>query len=545
MKKITGGQAVVDALTFLKVDTVFGMPGQHNLAIYKALINSHLNHVSVRHEQGAGFMADGFARTSGKVGVALVISGPGLTNILTAMGEAYHEAIPMLVISTNNPTRYLDSRKGMLHELAQSNTMVKSVAKESRRIPHSDAIIPYLIEAYYLALEGRPGPVHVEIPFELLENEITLPLKEFMPQIAAMQKKPDLSEVSPYFDEAIQILKTAQNPFIMVGGGAWQAGESITQLAEQLAAPMLLTPAAKGTIEDDHPLCLSVRHHFPTVQAYLKTADVVLAFGSELGEDLYCNPFAFNGLVIRVDLEASVFERNLKGDVCLQADANFAAQELKEKMPNQSEQLEKTRQKVREVLEEASRELGTVFNYKDLSSIIQLLKEAQVSLPKDAILVTDSTKPAYLGFSEYSSHTPRSYLFPCGYGTLGMALPAAIGAKKAHPDKAVCVLAGDGGFQFTMPELGVACQENLTLPIILYNNHGLGEIRVYEEVDNFDSIIGVDYKNPEFKSLAAAYGIPHYLISKKGDLQSALTKALDLSTPSLIEVNINDDNHHS
>ena len=536
MKKITGGQAVIQALEFLKVDTIFGMPGVHNLAVYSALPDSSINHVSVRHEQGAGFMADGYARTTGRVGVALVISGPGLTNILTPMGEAYHEAVPMLVISTNNPIRYLGGRTGMLHELSQSNTMVRSVAKESRRVPYPEAIVPYLIEAHHLALEGRPGPVHVEIPLDLLDTELAVPENDAMRQITAMLKPSHPVKAAQGVEQAAEILKIARHPLIIVGGGAWQAGDNLTQLADMLAAPILLTPAAKGTIDDDHPLCLGVRHHFSDIRAYVENADAVLAFGTEMSEDLYGNPFSTKGLVIQVDRDASVFERNIKGDICLMADADTVAALFKERIAARSDRLKFAHQKVSDIKDKASRELPHIFKYRDLNHILNILKEMRESLPKDAILVTDSTRPGYVAFSEFPSHTPRSFLFPCGYGTLGTALPFAIGAKLAHPEQTVCVLAGDGGFQFTMAELGTACQEKLNIPIIVFNDHGFGEIRLCEEARHPGLRIGVDLKNPEFESLAAAYGMPFHRISKSNDLRDALSASLAFHGPSLIEI---------
>jgi acetolactate synthase-1/2/3 large subunit len=168
--------------------------------------------------------------------------------------------------------------------------------------------------------------------------------------------------------------------------------------------------------------------------------------------------------------------------------------------------------------------------------MLNMLKQMRISLPKDGILVTDSTRPAYVAFSEFPSYTPRSFIFPCGYGTLGMALPAAIGAKLAYPGRAVCVLTGDGGFQFTMAELGTACQENLNIPIIVYNDHGFGEIRIFEEARHPGRRIGVDLKNPEFETLAAAYGMSFYRISKNGDLHDALSVALTLPGPSILEI---------
>lgn len=540
MERITGGQAVVNTLSFLKADTIFGMPGVHNLAIYSALLDSKFNHITVRHEQGAGFMADGYARTTGRAGIALTISGPGLTNILTAMGEAYHEAVPMLVISANLPTRYLEGRVGMLHELSQSNVMVRSVSKESRRVPNSEAIVPYIIEAHHLALEGRPGPVHIEIPLDLLEGETTATSIEAMRQLTVMLRSPVSDKAPRGIEQAALLLKNADRPLIIVGGGAWESRDGVTRLADRLAAPILLTTAAKGTIDENQPLCLGVRHHFPSVRAYLEKVDVVLAFGTELAEDAWGNPFVTKGKLIQVDRDASVFERNVKGNICLKMDVNVAVDFLNKKLQARPDRLELACQEVKDLKEKALKEIPQVNNYKDLNFILNIIEEIKGSLPQDAVLVTDSTRPAYVALSEFPSSMPRSFLFPCGYGTLGMALPAAIGAKLAHPKKSVCVLAGDGGFQFTMPELGTACQENLNIPIIIFNDYGYGEIRIYEEIRHPGRRIGVDLKNPEFESLAAAYGMPFYRILKKGDLQNALSDALTLQGPSLIEIDTNE-----
>jgi len=536
MKIMTGGQAVVKALEFLDVSTIFGIPGVHNLAIYSALLDSSIKHVTVRHEQGAGFMADGYARTTGRVGVALVISGPGLTNILTPMGEAYHEAVPLLVISTNNSRRYLNGRTGILHELSQSNAMTRSVAKESRRVPYPEAIVPYLIEAHQLALEGRPGPVHVEIPLDLLDSEIVRPDRKIMGQTATVFQSSQQAGILQDVQQVVEILDTAQHPLIIIGGGAWQAGDNLTQLADKLAAPILLTPAGKGGIDDDHPLCLGVRHHFPAIRTFVENADVVLAFGTELAEDLYGNFFSTKGMLIRIDRDVSVFERNIKGHICLLEDANTVAELLNKLVRVRPDRKGLIHRSVRKVKDQASQELPHIFAYRDLAILLNILKEIRTSLPKDGILVSDSTRPAYVAFSEFPSHTPRSFLFPCGYGTLGMALPSAIGTKIAHPERAVSVLAGDGGFQFTMAELGTLCQEKLSIPIIVFNDHGFGEIRMFEETRHPGRRIGVDLKNPDFESLATAYGMPFYRILKNGDLQNALSIALTLQGPSLIEI---------
>jgi len=536
MKKITGGEAVVKALSFLNVDTIFGIPGVHNLAIYAALSNSKIHHVTGRHEQEVGFMADGYARTSGCVGVALVISGPGLTNILTALGEAFHEAIPLLVISTNNASRHLTGRSGKLHELAQSNTMVRSVAKESRRVPCTEAIIPFLIEAYHLAQSGRPAPVHLEIPLDLLQQNIVKPTDNFFRSLTAAFASPSKNANPQSLHQAATLLQKANQPMILVGGGAWQAATNIRHLAEKLAAPVMLTPAAKGTLDDEHPLCLGTRHHFPAVRRYLQTADVLLAVGSELTEDLYGNPPAFKGTLIQIDRDASVFERGVLRGIELLTDADTAVAGLLEHVSAVSGRSEPLSKKVKDVKAAADKELTQLFTYPDLDMICRRLHEMRRALPTDVILACDSTRPAYVAFSEFAAHQPRSFVFPCGYGTLGMALPAAIGAKLAHPQRSVCVLAGDGGFQFSMAALGTACQQSLNIPVVIYNDHGFGEIREHEKAHHFKRLIAVDLKNPAFDSLAAAYGIPYYHIGAKDDLTPALIEALTLKAPALIEV---------
>jgi len=536
MTRISGGQAVVKALEFLEVDTLFGIPGVHNLDIYAALTDSSIHHVTGRHEQEVGFMADGYARTSGAVGVALVISGPGLTNILTAMGEAYHEAIPLLVISTNNATRHLAGRSGKLHELARSNTMVRSVAKESRRVPCTEAIIPYVLEAFCLAQSGRPAPVHLEIPLDLLQQEMTAPTDDVLKSLMAAFADRSGNADSQDLRQAAAMLQRARQPLIIAGGGAWQAADHLRRLSEKRGAPVLLTPAAKGTLDDAHPLCLGVRHHFAAVRRYLETADVVLAVGTELAEDLFGTPPVVAGTLIQIDRDASAFKSGVKGGIHLLADADDAVAALLEGVSVDSDRSETVFPQVKEIKTAADKELPQLFTYPDLDMIRRRLQEMQRALPPDVILACDSTRPAYVAFSELAVQRPRSFLFPCGYGTLGMALPAAVGARLAHPERPVCVLAGDGGFQFSMAALGTACQEELNIPLVIFNDHGFGEIREHEKAFHFSRPFAADLKNPAFDALAAAYGIPYDHIGKKDDLAPALAAALKGKSPVLIEV---------
>jgi len=269
MKRITGGQAVVKTLEACAVKTIFGIPGLHNLAVYEALLDSSIRHITARHEQGSGFMAYGYARSSGEVGAALVISGPGLTNILTPLGEAFHESVPILLISSNIPTRFQSIRSGMLHELADSTLMVRSVCKESRTVTVAEKIPLYIAEAYSLAKIGRPGPVHVEIPLDLLQQQIVALTHGELENIVISMENPAPLVSADRLNMAADTLMASGHPVIIAGSGACRANHELAELAERLGAPVLLTTGGKGVMDERHPLCVGACHHFPAVQDFV------------------------------------------------------------------------------------------------------------------------------------------------------------------------------------------------------------------------------------------------------------------------------------
>jgi thiamine pyrophosphate-dependent acetolactate synthase large subunit-like protein len=537
MKKITGGKAVVKALEACGVETIFGIPGVHNLEMYDALLDSSIRHVTARHEQGAGFMAYGYARSSNrKVGVALVISGPGLTNILTPIGGAFHDSIPILLISSNIASRFLSMRSGVLHELPESTLMTSPVTKERRRVTAAEKIPQSVVEAYCQTTNGRPGPVHVEIPVDLLQKHINTPWKEEIESAIRLFENKASPIQSELIEKACDILKAAKQPLVIAGGGARHAVTVLSEVAERLGAPVLLTTGGKGVIDEHHPLCLGVRHHFSSIREYVKTADVVLALGTELSADLYSNPVSIKGMLIQVDLDPANFECNSRADLGISGDAGEFLEALLGRIPEDKSKSLRGEQKVKSLLEQAQRELSDVYFYPNRSFILGMLEAIRGALPEGAILCADFAIPGNVGCSEFLTHHPSGYLFPFGYGTLGMALPAAIGAKIANPKTDVCVLAGDGGFQFTMPEIGVACQEKLCIPIIVWDDKGFGEIRIREEIRHPGRRIAVDHVNPDFVRLASAYGLPGVYVTKVNEMKKALKRALRHSGPSLIVI---------
>ncbi|MTI83042.1 MAG: thiamine pyrophosphate-binding protein [Firmicutes bacterium] len=529
---------LVDQLESLNVDTVFGIPGIHNLAIYDQLLDSRIKHITAKHEQGAGFMADGYARVTGKPGVCLVITGPGLTNIATAMGQAYGDSVPMVVISSQVPTSKMGHRTGFLHELKNSTAFAGCIAKESRVVPSKDLVSLYLQEAYMLATSGRPGPVHLEIPMDILSSPVnpggerqvfdsdhlTLDIWDNFNQHTEMEN-------------ALKSIQESERPVIIVGGGGSFAAQEITGLAERINAPVLQTCAGKGTVSEDHPLCLGTRLHFPAMRKLLEQSDVAIAIGTELAPtDLWEVPLSVGGSLIHIDQDPANFY-NSRPDIALRGDAARIIKALLEGTGNKPGGEEITA-RVSQIIKKCTVDIPAVTGVpeKQAAYIKEMLGAMRKAFSRDTILCADMTTPAYIALSEFPVYGARTFLHPVGFGTLGHALPAATGIKLSLPEKDVAVLCGDGGFQFTMPELAVGCERGISLPIIIWNDSGFGEIRRWEEAKHPGRRIAVDHKNPDFVELGRAYGIPSCSVQNASELEAAIKEANATNSPYIIEV---------
>jgi len=529
-----GARRVVETLESCGVTTIFGIPGIHNLAIYEALIGSSIRHVTARHEQGAGFMADGWARSTGETATALVISGPGLTNILTPLAQACHDSIPMVVISSQIPTSYIGQGAGFLHELKNSTLLVRSVSKESRRVESPDEIAPALEAAYRLAETGRPGPVHVEIPMDILAMEASENSKPSGRGRKTWKPSPDPSALR----EAAEALGKARNPVVILGGGCRQASKEALEFAEAVGAAVIETCAGKGVVDERHPFCLGARVHFPSVRTFLESADVIVAVGTELSPtDLWEQPLPKKGILVQIDLDPANFGRNCTADIGIRGDAAEVLEALAKALGGKTPSMGDRTAQLSGIKDRAKSELGSLTGMgKDLAAMEELLSALRREIPDDGVLVADMTGPAYVAISEYPAYRPSTFLHPVGFGTLGLALPAAIGARLARPDTPVAVLTGDGGFQFTMAEVAVAAQEKISLPIVIWNDQGFGEIRRNEKRFGFPSLIAVDNPAPDFRALAASWGAGYARAGTGRDISEALRQAFGEGRPSIIEV---------
>jgi acetolactate synthase-1/2/3 large subunit len=527
---LTCGELLVELLEAYGVDTVFGIPGVHTVELYRGLPATQIKHITPRHEQGAGFMADGYARVSGKPGVCFIITGPGMTNIATAMGQAYGDSVPMLVVSSVNNTEQLAMGGGRLHELPSQSNLVSGVAAFSHTLMRPDELPAVLSRAFAVFNSARPRPVHIEIPI----NVITAPADHVKRKLGALPSRP--APCPEAILQAVQMLKAAQRPLVLLGGGTANASAEAISLIEALDAPTACTVNAKGVLPKGHPLALGSNQSLVPVRELVLQSDVVLAIGTELGETDYDGVFDGNfrieSQLIRIDIDVEQLNRNFPADIAILSDARMAMHALRVALGdgagfNSDSPGAQRAAQVRSQLEE---QIPDAWRGQQ-----RVLETLQQTLP-ELIIAGDSTQPVYSGNFLYESSRPRAWFnSSTGYGTLGYGLPAAIGAKLAAPERPVVALIGDGGIQFTLPELASAIEANAPIIVLLWNNSGYGEIKRYME-DRDIPTIGVDIYTPDFLALAKGFGCHAERAESFAHLRELLLSAAQSDRPTVIEV---------
>lgn len=522
---MTGGQAVVAALVAHEVETVFGIPGTHNLEIYRHLASSGIRHVSPRHEQGAGYAADGYARTCGRPGVAVVTSGPALLNAAAAIGQAWSDSVPVLVVSPGLPLRHPGLGNGLLHETRDQGAAMSAVAAASIRVTSVAEIPVAVAQAFALMTSGRPRPVHLEIPLDvLLETGDIAPVR--LP--ARRPARPDGDAVVA----GAARLSNAARPVLVVGGGARGAAAQVRRVAERLGAPTVTTANGKGVLPEAHPLSLGAGLHLPAVHELVAEADVVLAVGTELApSDLWSGPLPLDGRLVRIDIDPVGSLTNATPAVALVGDAGAALDALLDALPEASAPEGPAAERAaawRARKQEEARAEGA-----EWLPVVRQLAEA---LPRDAIVAGDSAMVCYYGaLTNLATSRPGSFLYPTGFGTLGYGLPAAIGAKVAAPDAPVVALLGDGGVMFTLGELATAADLAVPLPIVVVDNSGYGEIR-NEMIDRDDPVHAVTFRSPDFAAIGRAVGCDGVTLDGPAGLADAVRRAFAADRPTVIHL---------
>jgi acetolactate synthase-1/2/3 large subunit len=526
----TCGEALIGFLEQYGIDTIFGIPGVHTVELYRGLGNSKIRHVTPRHEQGAGFMADGYARATGRPAACFIITGPGLTNIATALGQAYGDSIPMLVISSVNRRDELGLGEGRLHELPSQRNLMAGLTAFSHTLMRAEELPQVLARAFTVFRSARPRPVHIEIPLDV----ITAPADDLPRRILSTPGRPSPDPAS--IAEAAELLASAKRPLVIFGGGAQNGAIEARSLVERLGAPAIMTTNAKGILPPGHPLSLGSSLSQPPVRDELASADVVLVVASELGETdtmLFESRPRFTGKLIRIDIDPEQCVRNAFADVAIAGDAALALSALLKELPPTpaSRSYDKRVKELREGVEKLYTERQKLHR--------RLFSAVQQTLP-DVLIVGDSTQPVYSANFFYEAERPRSFFNAAtGYGTLGYALPAAIGAKLAQPERPVAAVIGDGGIQFTIAELASAVELALPLSIVLWNNHGYNEIREYM-ADRGIPQIGVDIYTPDLLAIARGFGCEGVRAQGFSQLQDELRKSQRRTHPTVIQIDESD-----
>jgi thiamine pyrophosphate-dependent acetolactate synthase large subunit-like protein len=519
----TGGRAVARALDAHGVDVVWGIPGTHNLELYAGLAEAGIRHLSPRHEQGAAFAADGYARVTGRVGVCVTTSGPAVLNAATALGQAYSDSVPVLLVAAGMPLRHPGLGNGELHETKDLMGAMRGVVDYAHRVTSVAEIPVAIAQAFARMRAGRPRPVVIEIPLDLLTEEGEAPA-------VAPSPAPVRVPAPAALDEAVALLARAERPAILAGGGAAGAADEVRRIAERLGAPVVCSINGKGTLAEDHPLSVGAGYAVTAVRELADDSDCVLVVGSELApSDLWWGPLEVAGKLVRVDVDPAQAITNAVPAVSVVGDARLALAGLLERLGSGTgdggtERAARFRDAFR------AQAAGDAERWGDL------LDALAGALGRDGIVAADNAMVAYFGALEMlPAYHPRSFLFPTGFGTLGFAVPAAIGAKVGRPGARVLALSGDGGLMFTVSELAAAAQARLAIPVVVVDNSGYGEIR-REMAERGDPALGVDFDSPDFAALGRAMGCHGVFADSRAALDHALRSAFEADRPTVIHV---------
>jgi thiamine pyrophosphate-dependent acetolactate synthase large subunit-like protein len=521
--KPTTGEICIRLLEQYGVDTVFGIPGVHTLEFYRGLAGSPIRHISTAHEQGAAFGADGYGRIAGRPGVCIVISGPGLTNAATGIANAFHDSRPMLVLSGARSTADPPGG-GALHELPDQRQLMMSITAESMLI-EDPAELPAAFERAWEVFEcSRPRPVHIAVPIDVQAKAASQARR-----LPPANRRPHPSPA--VLSAAAAMLRRATQPLMILGGGAVGAGSEALRLAELLGAPILTTVNGKGSVPADHPLSVGARLASALVISALEQADAVLAVGTEFSETDYFFAGRLPDLskaLIRIDIDPAEFVTIQRAAaVELVGDAGEVLGALRAELGTEAG--------ARAGGAARASALRTDFEWwPEALPMLPALEAIAAVLPPDAIVAADSNQLANVANHYLDGCAPRSYMAPIGFGTLGPALPMAIGGQLAAPQRPVLCIIGDGGLLFTLGELVTAARYALPIAVLVWQNRGYQEIRDHMDAARIPRI-GTETTARSYLEIAGGCGCAGAAVTV-AELGGALRTAWSSDRPTLIEL---------
>jgi len=536
MKK-TGAQIIWECLVRQGVHTVFGYPGGAILPAYDAMTQYPVRHVLVRHEQGATHMADGFARASGQVGVAIATSGPGATNMVTGIATAMLDSSPIVCITGQVGSKLIGSDAFQETDITG---VTLPVTKHNYLVTRAEDIAPAFREAVHVATSGRPGPVLIDITKDAQQTATTFDWEAAAPKMRGY--RPDYRPASADFQRAAALIREAKRPVILAGRGIILADacDVVRQFAERTNTPIALTLLGIGAVPANHPLNLGMMgmHGEAWVNTAIQEADLLLAFGMRFDDRVTGNlkTYAPNARKIHVDIDPAEINKNVKVDVALVGDLREVLTDLLPVVPvceNGS-----WMDRIADLKGDSA--VRDIQNLPDNGHLYaaHVINDIWRETNGEAIVVTDVGQHQMWEAQYYKHNAPRSLITSGGLGTMGFALPAAIGAKVAKPDSEVWVVVGDGGFQMTMCELATIVQENIDVKIAIINNGYLGMVRQWQEFFYEKRYAATPLVNPNFQKLAEAFGIRATTVSSRAEVVPTVAAARRHQGPVLIDFQV-------
>lgn len=528
---MNGADVIVAVLRSVGVEVVFGLPGVHNLALWEALAHSDIRLIGSRHEQGAAYAADGYARATGRLGVAITTTGPGAANTLGAVGEAWASRSPVLVIATDIATslRREGTYRGVLHETVDQQDLFRPLTKDVRVVAAAEDVGPQTGGAARTALAAPRRPVYLQVPTDLL----AAPQREQQHVSSTWPAGPVPPERRD-LDAAAAVIKESQRPLVWAGGGCVDAADGARALAERLGAPLITTYQARGLLGGDHPLAVGLPPHLPECGELWDEADLVIAVGTDFDGMMtqnWAQPPPPRLVTINVDRPDAA--KNYTPDAHVTGDAAEVLTGLLPLLEGRTSaawggDLARRRARARELLE------------TEQPQAFQLLDAMTAVLPDEAVVVTDMCIPGYWYAALGRVGGPRRLAYPVGWGTLGFAFPASVGTAAAAAlgaiDGPVVCLCGDGGFLFAAGELAVLQQEHLPLTVVIVDDGGYGMLR-YDQKHAGQQIFGTDLATPDFAALAGSFGLTATTVDGfGGDFTAALAQQTADPKPTVLVV---------
>ncbi|TQF30446.1 thiamine pyrophosphate-dependent enzyme [Bradyrhizobium sp. UNPA324] len=532
MTTLTGGEAIVSGLVAHGVDTVFGLPGAQVYGLFDAFHQAQLKVIGARHEQACGYMAFGYARSSGRPGVFSVVPGPGVLNASAALLTAFGCNEPVLCVTGQVPTSFLGKGRGHLHEMPDQLATLRTYVKWADRIEYPGNAPTVVARAFQEMNSGRRGPASVEMPWDVFTQRADTASAQVLESLPAPPPDPDLVK------QAAALIKNSKAPMIFVGSGAIEAGEEILELAEMIDAPVVAFRSGRGIVSNAHELGLTMAAAYKLWPA----TDLMIAIGTraELPASGFRWPYQPKGLKsIRIDIDPTEMRRVVV-DAAIVADAKAGTADLVTAVKKAG--YARTRGRREDIREATATAQAEIQRIQPQMAYLNILREV---LPANAIVTDELSQVGFASWYGFPIYQPRTFITSGYQGTLGSGFPTALGAKVANPDKPVVAITGDGGFMFGVQELSTAVQFNIGVVTLVFNNNAYGNVR-RDQRERFDGrVVASDLVNPDFVKLAESFGVAAARVTAPDQFKAAMERALAHGGPYLISVEVTRDSEVS